>query len=115
MQAVSGPGWQAAVESSVPGSTDQACEDAAALFEVEVPALLAWGFEEDAARGLTPPVLFGIGSESGELFEGPRRLFMSAVGQAEDVVLPGLDHLLQMRDSGLVARPIAEFLTRHPL
>lgn len=115
MGVVGGPDWQAQLEKAVPGGAEQAFRDAATFFEVELPALVAWSFDEDKARRITHPALFVLGSESGELFEGPKRLFMASVPQAEEVVLPGLNHLLQIQDPALVARPIADFLARHPL
>ena len=33
----------------------------------------------------------------------------------EEVVVPGIDHPLQMRDPKLVATPIADFISRQPL
>lgn len=63
---------------------------------------------------LDAPVLYVLGSESGPGFEGFRDHFVS-VPETEKVVLPGLNHLLQMRDPALVAEAAAEFLDRHPL
>lgn len=115
MGVVGGPDWRTEVDRTVPGGVEQAEKDAATFFEVEVPALEAWSFDEDKASRISQPVLFVLGSESGPLFERPRELFLSSVPQAEEAVLPGLDHLLQMRDPRLVAHAIAEFLARHPL
>jgi pimeloyl-ACP methyl ester carboxylesterase len=115
MSIVGGADWRVAVEKALPGAPEQAYRDAATFFEVEAPALAAWRFDAERARRLAAPVLFLSGSASGPIFEAARRLFLSAVPQAEDVVLPGLDHLLTVRSPGLVARAIAEFLARHPL
>jgi pimeloyl-ACP methyl ester carboxylesterase len=60
-------------------------------------------------------VLYLVGSESGPHFDRAKQAFQSAVTQTEAVVLPGLNHLLQMRDPHGVAAPIADFLARHPL
>jgi hypothetical protein len=99
MGVVGGPDWRTEVDRTVPGGVEQAEKDAATFFEVEVPALEAWSFDEDKASRISQPVLFVLGSESGPLFERPRELY----------------HLLQMRDPRLVAHAIAEFLARHPL
>jgi pimeloyl-ACP methyl ester carboxylesterase len=115
MAVVGGPDWREALEAKLPGAAAQAERDATSFFEVEVPALAAWSFDAGKASRLQQPVAFLIGSESGALFEGPRDLFLSLVPRAEEVVLPGLNHLLQIQDSGLVARAIADFLGRHPL
>jgi 3-oxoadipate enol-lactonase len=112
---VSGPDWRTEVAKTVPGGPEQAEKDAATFFEVEFPALEKWGFDSDQASRLSQPVLFVIGSESGPLFEEPLHLFHSAVPQTEEVVVPGLNHLLQMRNPRLVAEAIADFLARRPL
>jgi pimeloyl-ACP methyl ester carboxylesterase len=114
MGIVGGPDWRTEVARTVPGGPEQAEKDVATFFEVEVPALQAWSFEEDKASRISQPVLYIIGSESGPLFERPKQFFQSLVPQTEEVVLPGLNHLLQMRNSSLVAAPIADFLARHP-
>ncbi len=114
MGIVGGPDWRTEVARTVPGGPEQAEKDAATFFEVELPALQAWSFDKDKASRISQPVLFIIGSESGPLFERPKQLFQSSVPQTEEVVLPGLDHLLQMRNPSLVAAPIADFLARHP-
>jgi hypothetical protein len=49
------------------------------------------------------------------VFDRPKQAFQSTVTQAEDLVLPGLNHLLHIRNPRLVAGPIADFLARHPL
>lgn len=115
MAGITGPGWRAEASRTVPGGPEQADRDATTFFEVEIPALRQWYFDGDKASRISQPVLYLIGSESGPLFERPRQLFLSCVPHAEAAVLPGLDHLLMMRDPGLVARPIADFLARHPL
>jgi pimeloyl-ACP methyl ester carboxylesterase len=115
MGEVGGPAWREVVAATVPGGPEQAERDAATFFEVEVPALQAWSFDDKKAGNIQQPALFVIGSESGPHFEGPKVLFLSLVPHAEEVVLPGLDHLLQIRDPARVARRVAAFLSRHPL
>ena len=41
--------------------------------------------------------------------------FRSLVPQTEQVVIPGVNHLMQMREPKLVAEAIADFLSRHPI
>jgi pimeloyl-ACP methyl ester carboxylesterase len=115
MRIVGGSGWREELEKALPGGAVQAERDAAAFFEVEVPALQGWSFGASEARRISQPVLFVIGTESGPLFEGPRDLFVSLVPRTEQVVLSGLDHMLQLRDPGRVAASIADFLARHPM
>lgn len=115
MAGITGSDWRTEASRTVPGGPEQADGDATTFFEVEIPALREWHFDGDKASRISQPVLYLSGSESGPLFERPKQLFLSCVPHAESAVLPGLDHLLMMRDPGLVARPIADFLARHPL
>src|SRR5215471_184640 len=115
MALVGGPDWRTEVQRTVPGGPGQAETDAATFVEVELPALGAWTFNADQACQLSQPVLYIVGSESGPHFDRAREAFQSTVTQTEAVVLPGLNHLLQMRNPHAVAAPIADFLARHPL
>jgi 3-oxoadipate enol-lactonase len=115
MSMVGGSDWRTEVATTVPGGPEQAEKDAATFFEVEFPALEKWILASGQASRISQPVLFVIGSESGPLFEEPLHLFQSSVPQTEEVVVPGLNHLLQMRNPRLVAEPIAGFLARRPL
>lgn len=115
METVAGPGWREAIARHAPEAPQQAERDASTFFEVELPALQAWRLDEGAVRRMRQPTLFAIGSESGPLFEAPKEYLLALAPQIEEVVLPGLDHLLQVRDPGLVAGHLASFLDRHPL
>jgi pimeloyl-ACP methyl ester carboxylesterase len=115
MALVGGPDWRTEVQRTVPGGPEQAETDAATFFEVELPALGAWTFNADQARRLSQPVLYIVGSESGPHFDRAKEAFQSTVTQTEAVVLPGLNHLLPMRNPHVVAALIADFLARHPL
>lgn len=115
MGAVCKPGWQAVTSQAVPGGAEQAERDAATFFDVEVPALAGWSFDAERARRITQPALFVLGGDSAPVFHASRALFASSVPHAECVELPGLDHLLQVRDPKRVGAAIAGFLERHPL
>jgi 3-oxoadipate enol-lactonase len=115
MSTVCGPDWQREASTAVPGAAEQAVRDAATFFEFELPALTQWSFDTERARRILQPALFVLGAESGPLFEAPRALFRGAVSQAEEAVLPGLNHLLHIRNPRLVAETVTEFLGRHPL
>jgi pimeloyl-ACP methyl ester carboxylesterase len=109
------PDWRTEVQRTVPGGPEQAEADAATFFEVELPALLACTLDEDRGRRIAQPILYLVGSESGPHFDRAKQALQSTVAQTEAVVLPGLNHLLQMRNPHVVAAPIADFLARHPL
>jgi 3-oxoadipate enol-lactonase len=56
-----------------------------------------------------------LGGESGPRFEEASRYFRSSIPHTETVVLPGMNHLMQVRDPKRVAGAIAGFLSRHPI
>lgn len=115
MSGMAGPGWRTDLEKTVPGGATQACRDAATFFEVEVPALDAWRFGPEQGRRISQPVLHVLGGASGPFFERSREQLLASLPHAEDAVLPGLDHMLQMRAPDVLARTIADYLARHPL
>jgi pimeloyl-ACP methyl ester carboxylesterase len=115
MREACGPGWRAEAEAAVPGGAEQAERDAATFFEVEAPALERWAFDAERASRLPQPVLYVVGGESAPVFEAGRGLFLAAAPRTESVTLPGLNHLLHVRDPARVAASIADFLARHPL
>ena len=115
MAFVGGPDWNIEVQRTVPGGVEQAEADAATFFDVELPAMAAWILDEDEARRISQPVLYITGDESGPLYDEPKRSFLSTVTHAEEAVLPGLNHLLQIRNPHLVATRIEDFLARYPL
>ena len=115
MGAVCKPDWQAITARAVPGGAEQAEQDAATFFDVEIPALAGWAFDGERARRIAQPALYVLGGDSSPVFQASRALFASSVPHAECAELPGLDHLLQVRDPKRVAEVIGAFLERHPL
>ncbi len=117
LSAVSAPDWRSAAANTVPGGPEQAEKDGATFFGVEFRGFEKWSsdFDSDRASRISQPVLLVIGSESGPLFEAAKQHFQSLIPHTEQVVVPGVDHLMQMRDAKLVAAHIADFLSRQPL
>jgi pimeloyl-ACP methyl ester carboxylesterase len=115
MSAVSAADWRRVVASNVPGGAEQAEKDASTFFEVELPTVREWVFDGDRTSRIPQPVLYVLGGESGPLFEAALKHFRSLVPHTEEVVLPGVSHLMQASAPKLVAAPIAKFLSRHPL
>jgi pimeloyl-ACP methyl ester carboxylesterase len=113
MRIVSGPDWRAMVDRRVPGASDQMERDAATFFETDWPALRAWRFRAEDARGITQPVLHIGGSESGRFFAEVRQRILEWLPQTEDVVLPGADHSLALTHAAQVATALDAFLQRH--
>lgn len=109
-----GTDWRTMLASTVPGGAEQAERDASTFFGVDFPAFRAWSLERESSR-IRQPVLFVIGSESGPLFDAVKKYFLSLIPHAEEALVPGVAHAMQMQDSKLVAAPIADFLSRHPI
>ncbi len=112
---VSGSDWRTEVEKTVPGGPEQAEKDAATYFEVESLALEKWTFDGAGASRISQPVLYAIGSETLPLLEVVKQHFQSLIPHTEQVVVPGVNHSMQMQDPKGVAAPIADFLARNPL
>ena len=111
-----GANWRNEVASSVPGGPEQADRDAATTFEVEFPATREWAFDAERGSRIGQPVLYMVGEDTEPAVrEPPKQYFRGLVPQTEEVRLPGLNHLMQVRDPKRVAAAIAEFLARHPL
>jgi pimeloyl-ACP methyl ester carboxylesterase len=111
-QLVAGPQWRNELEGAVPGGPEQAIRDGATFFDVEVPALQQWVFDETQAARISQPVLYMLGAASPVVFEEGRQLLRSWLPQTEDVVIPGTDHRLQMQTPGLTAQAVVGFFSR---
>lgn len=110
-----GDDWRRVITGSVPGGAEQAEKDASTFFDFELPSFPEWRFDAERASRISQPVLHVLGAESGPMMEAGKRHFMSLIPKAEQVVLPGVNHAMQMADAKRVAEPIADFLSRHPL
>ena len=111
----SGSDWRSTVAVTVPGGAEQAEKDFSTFFEVDFPAFREWSFDRERASRIRQPVLYVSGSESGPRIEAGKQHFRSLIPHTEEAVVPGVDHFMQMQDPKLVAAPIADFLSRHPL
>lgn len=89
--------------------------DTGTFVETDLPALLAWQFDAEAARRITQPTLHIAGSESGVLFAEVRDLVRAWLPRTEDVVLTGADHSLAITHATDIAAVLVDFLQRHPL
>lgn len=115
MSAASAREWRSAVQSTVPGGVKQAARDAQTSFECEIPGIVAGIFNADGAKRLSQPILFAKGSESGVLFDEAMKYFVSVIPHTEQVVIPGMNHLMQMLNPKCIAAKIAEFIARNPM
>jgi pimeloyl-ACP methyl ester carboxylesterase len=109
-----GPDWRSHVESTVPGGLQQAENDAATLFESDLPSVGAWEFGAEEAAKIRQPVLYVLGSDSVPLFGEGRDLLHAWLPRTEDAVLAGATHMLQVVRPLEAAAALADFLKRHP-
>jgi 3-oxoadipate enol-lactonase len=112
--AVGGPDWRSHVERNVPGGVEQAENDAATLFESDLPSIGEWKFGAEQAAQIHQPVLFVLGSDSASLFTEGRDLLHSLLPDTEDAMMAGTTHLLQIARPADAAAALADFLKRHP-
>lgn len=112
---VGGPDWRRHVESSVPGGVEQAENDAATLFESDLPSVGEWVFGAEEAAKINHPVLFVLGSDTMPLAGEGRDLLHTWLPRTEDAVLADATHMLQMDRPAEAAALLADFLKRHPI
>lgn len=113
-----GSGYRVALERELPGAFEQAVADSRATFEMDLPALREWRFDEDEVQRITQPVLNILGGESEALW--PRfgevyQLVLSWLPHAEGFVLPGAAHGLMMQNPRGMAEALGSFWQRHPI
>src|SRR5919201_4673753 len=113
LQGVGRPNARESVERAVPGGFEQAVRDADTFFQVELPAIQAWTFTQEDARRITQPVLFVLGAESLPLFSEVRGLVHAWLPQAQDLVVPGACHFLQMGNARVLVEGLKPFLGRN--
>jgi pimeloyl-ACP methyl ester carboxylesterase len=110
-----GPQWRHDLESQLPGAVRQVQRDAATFFASDIPALLSWDFDAEAARRLNKPTLYIGGTESGPWFDAVRKLMSDWLSLSEDVVIAGADHNLVVTHPGQVVRALINFISRYPM
>lgn len=106
---------RAVIEKNVPGGVAQAISDADTFFGIELPSLGAWEFGPTQAAKISQPVLSLRGSETGQLWVDVADLLRSWFPQAENHIVEGVGHLLQMQHPEPVAQALAGFFARHPM
>lgn len=109
-----GGDWRATSERRLPGSVAQMEGDASTFFGTDLPALLDWAFDEQAAVSVTCPTLYIHGTESGPLFSGVPAAIRSLLTGVDEVVVAGADHSIALTHPEQVAAALVRFLRRHP-
>ena len=89
MRGVCGPDYRAPLEAALPGATEQAVADADTFFAQELPAVIEWPFDADAAARVTQPALAVLGERSIPVFRERRDLLLGWLPNAEPFELRG--------------------------
>jgi len=113
MSGVCGADYGAPLEAAVPGAHAQAVADADTFFGQELPAVMEWSLDHDAAAGIAAPALIVRGSDSEPVFRERQDLLLEWLPDAEPFVLEGATHLLQIQQPNALARALADFFGRH--
>jgi 3-oxoadipate enol-lactonase len=112
LTAVFAPGYRQLLDHVFPGSWEQALTDAEMFFGIEVPELQRWQFGTPEAMRVKVPVLSIVGSESDPAFFEMEELLRGLLPQLETARMPGLNHLLCMREPKPVAEVLAKFFAK---
>jgi pimeloyl-ACP methyl ester carboxylesterase len=124
MADVCGPSYLGSVELTCPLDVWQRVEQAADVtFQVDYPALGAWGFRMSEADDLVAvkpdmPVLAVMGEDSEAAMPGFRetqRFLMEWLPQAERCGIIGASHGLQLMNPVAVGQALEAFWDKHPL
>jgi pimeloyl-ACP methyl ester carboxylesterase len=108
----------AALKRTLPAAVlTQTAADADSYFGVEAASTQQW-HPEDAAVGVSQPVLVVLGARSAQVdavwAEGHDAM-LRRLPSAEPYLPPGATHLLQWQNPGELAITLADFYRRHPL
>ena len=112
MRGVAGPDWRRMIARTVPGGPEQAEQDVATFFTFDLGVS---GFDEEKAKRISPstPILYMWGSDTPSFFKEDRDMIRAWFPHAEDRLVRGVGHSLQMEDPRAVAEGIGDFLRRH--
>lgn len=118
MSVVSGMAWdrcRALLDEQIPGSVEQAVEDADTFFGVELPGLGQWAFGAEQAAAIRQPVLSVYGSRTQPLWREVAEFLRTSVPHVVEAVVDDVGHLLHIERPGPVATAVAGFTAAHPL
>jgi 3-oxoadipate enol-lactonase len=115
---VSGMPWdecRTLLEARVPGAVVQAVKDAKTFFEVELPALTQWTFDETGAAQIRRPTLSILGRDTAPLWVEVAAFLRTTMPYLQERTITGVGHLLHLQQPAPVAHAIAQFLDRNPM
>lgn len=118
MRLVDGPDWRANAERLLPGSVAAMERDAVAFFEHDMPALLGWTFDDEAAARVECPVLLVGGGESSDWFAGMLTRLESVLTVTSRLTVPGAGHSVALTHAADVAAAVRDHVravSSHPV
>lgn len=110
-----GDDWRRRLEDDLPGAVSQVERDAPTFFDSDIPALLGWRFGPADADRIRCPVLYIGGTDSGPWFAEVRDLVRGWLPHAEERVIQGAGHSLEITHAQEVGDALAAFLRQHPI
>jgi pimeloyl-ACP methyl ester carboxylesterase len=111
-----GPGWQAVVESAVPGGVAQVYKDGPAALGVEGPALESWDFGPDDLKRIEQPTLAAYHVDTRfTIFDEVQQTLVRVLPNVESLVIPNATHLMQIQNPRSVGEGLARFFARHAM
>ena len=118
LQARSGEDYRSYLDQKIPGAFKQAVADAATPFEMELPGLLDWSFDEEKALRITQPTLAVLGGGSNALwprFGETHRMLLDWLPHVQGFILPDATHFLHIQNPGGMAKALVDFFVHHPI
>jgi 3-oxoadipate enol-lactonase len=106
--------WEAMRAAGATAMQEQAVADAATFFNVEMPALMQWQFGVQEAGTLQIPALVVVGANSPAGFKTGHSALLRALPRAQEAIVQGAGHELQMQQPALVAQVINDFVRKNP-
>jgi pimeloyl-ACP methyl ester carboxylesterase len=107
--------WEAMTAAGATAMQEQGVKDAATFFDVEMPALMQWQFGLAEAGAQQTPALLVVGGNSSPRFRAAHTALLRALPRANEKVIDGVGHELQMQQPQAVADAINVFLRKHPV
>lgn len=109
------PGTFDEMAARSPEMTEQAVADAQTFFEVEMPALQQWQYGSADLTKMRIPALVVLGQLTPSALRPGHYALMKDIAGAQELVVRGASHELQMQQPRAVAEGVAAFLAQHPL
>jgi pimeloyl-ACP methyl ester carboxylesterase len=109
-----GPGWQAVIESHIPGGLAQVIADGSTALGVEGAALQSWIFGPDDLRMIAQPTLaiYHVDMHIA-IFDEVQQTLLRLLPRSESLIVPNTTHLLQIQNPRSVGEGLAAFFAHY--